>query len=235
MPLPKLQHPIYELQLPSTGESVKFRPFLVKEEKILLMAKQSEDPKEIVNAIKQIINNCTVESQVDVDKLSTFDIEYFFLKLRSKSVNNVVTLSYRDFEDEKVYTVDVDLDDVQIKRDPSHTNNIKINESVGLIMKYPSTEVYGRLTNKDEDELALGAVKACIESVYDDDSVYPVKDFSDKEVDEFLQSLDVNSLEKVLNFFRTMPKLHYEVKYINSKGNTRTVELNTLSDFFTLG
>lgn len=235
MPLPKLQHPIYDLKLPSTGESIKFRPFLVKEEKILLMAKQSEDPKEIINAIKQIINNCTIEPQLDVDKLSTFDIEFFFLKLRSKSVNNIVTLSYRDFEDEKVYTVDVNLDDVQIKRDPNHTDNIKLNESIGLIMKYPSTEVYSKLTSNNEDELALNTIKACVESVYDENNVYPVKDFSDKEVDEFLQSLDVNSLEKVLNFFRTMPKLHYEVKYINSKGNTRTVELNTLSDFFTLG
>lgn len=235
MPLPKLQHPIYELRLPSTDESIKFRPFLVREEKILLMAKQSEEPKEIVNAIKQIINNCVVEPQIDVDKLSTFDIEYFFLKLRSKSVNNVVTLSYRDFEDEKVYTIDVDLDDVQIKRDLAHTNNIKINESIGLIMKYPSTEVYSKLTSNDGDELALGTIKACIDSVYDENNVYPLKDFSDKEVEEFLQNLDVNSLDKVLSFFRTMPKLHYEVKYVNSNGNTRTVELNTLSDFFTLG
>jgi hypothetical protein len=235
MPLPKLQHPIYELQLPSTGQSVKFRPFLVREEKILLMAKQSEDPKETINAIKQIINNCTVDSQLDVDHLSTFDIEYFFLKLRSKSVNNIVSLSYRDFEDEKVYTVDVNLDDVQIKRDPTHSDNIKINESVGLMMKYPSAEVYGKIASNEGDELALGAIKACIESVYDEENVYPIKDFSDKEVDEFLQSLNVGALEKVLNFFRTMPKLHYELKYVNSLGNTRTVELNTLSDFFTLG
>lgn len=235
MPLPKLQHPIYELTLPSTGDRVKFRPFLVREEKILLMAKQSEEPKEIVNAIKQIINNCTIEPQLDVEQLSTFDIEYFFLKLRSKSVNNVVSLSYRDFEDEKVYTVEVDLDDVQIKKDPDHTNNIKINESIGLVLKYPSADVYSKLAGETGDELALNTIKLCIESVYDENNVYPLKDFSDKEVEEFLQNLDVNSLEKVLNFFRTMPKLHYEVKYVNSLGHQRTVELNTLSDFFTLG
>ena len=235
MPLPKLQHPIYELTLPSTNQQVKFRPFLVREEKILLMAKQSDDPKEIVRALKQIINNCIVEPQLDVEQLATFDLEYFFLKLRSKSVNNMVSLSYKDFEDDKVYTVEVDLDDVQIKRDPSHTNKIRINETVGLTLRYPSAEIYSKMSASDENEAALGAVKWCIDTVYDEDNVYPLKDFTDKEVDEFIQSLDVNSLERILDFFRTMPKLHYEVKYVNSLGNSRSIDLDTLSDFFTLG
>lgn len=236
MPLPKLQHPIYELTLPSTGQQVKFRPFLVREEKILLMAKQSEDPKEILRALKQIINNCTVEPQLDIDQLATFDLEYFFLKLRSKSVNNIVSLSYKDYEDEKIYTVEVDLDDVQVKRNPEHTNKIKINESIGLTLKYPSSEVYGKMmANENENEAALSAIRWCINTVYDEDNVYVLKDFSEKEVEEFIQSLDVNSLERILDFFRTMPKLHYEVKYVNSLGHTRVVELDTLSDFFTLG
>ena len=235
MPLPKLQHPIYELTLPSTNQQVKFRPFLVREEKILLMAKQSDDPKEIVRALKQIINNCIVEPQLDVEQLATFDLEYFFLKLRSKSVNNMVSLSYKDFEDDKVYTVEVDLDDVQIKRDPAHTNKIRINETVGLTLRYPSAEIYSKMSASDENEAALGAVKWCIDTVYDEDNVYPLKDFTDKEVDEFIQSLDVNSLERILDFFRTMPKLHYEVKYVNSLGNSRSIDLDTLSDFFTLG
>lgn len=235
MPLPKLQHPIYELTLPSTNQQVKFRPFLVREEKILLMAKQSNDPKEIVRALKQIINNCIVEPQLDIEQLATFDLEYFFLKLRSKSVNNMVSLSYKDFEDEKIYTVEVDLDDVQIKRDPNHTSKIKINETVGLTLRYPSAEIYSKMSTSDENEAALAAVKWCIDTVYDEDNVYPLKDFSDKEVEEFIQSLDVNSLEKILDFFRSMPKLHYEVKYVNSLGHTRVVELDTLSDFFTLG
>lgn len=235
MPLPKLQHPIYELTLPSSGQQIKFRPFLVREEKILLIAKQSEDPKEIVRSVKQIINNCIVEPQLDVEELSTFDIEYFFLRLRSRSVNNIVSLSYRDFEDDKVYTVEVDLDDVVVKRDPNHTNKIKINEAVGLTLKYPSADLYNKMSVNDENEAAFAAIKWCIETVYDEDNVYPIKDFSEKEVDEFIQSLDVNSLEKILEFFRTMPKLHYEVKYINSLGHERAVELNTLSDFFTLG
>lgn len=235
MPLPKLQHPIYELTLPSSSQQVKFRPFLVREEKILLMAKQSEDPKEIVRSIKQIINNCVVEPQIDVEQLSTFDIEYFFLKLRSKSVNNIVSLSYRDLEDEKVYTVEVDLDDVQVKRDPKHSNKIKISEGIGLTMKYPSADLYSRMSVGNENEAAFSAVKWCIDTVYEDENVYSIKDFSEKEVEDFIQSLDVNSLEKILDFFRTMPKLHYEVKYTNSLGHVRVVELDTLSDFFTLG
>lgn len=235
MPLPKIQHPIYELTLPSTGQSVKFRPFLVKEEKILLMAKQSEDPKEIINSIKQIINNCVVEPEIDVNKLATFDIEYFFLKLRSRSVNNVVSLSYRDFEDQKVYTVDVNLDDVEVKRTPEHTNVIKINDDVGMTLRYPSAEIYSKISKDDNDVLAFDAIKWCIETVYDENNVYEIKSFSEKEVEEFLQNLDVTTLEKVLDFFRTMPKIHYTVKYTNSLGHERAVELDTLSDFFTLG
>lgn len=234
MPLPKIEHPIYELTLPSTGKQVSFRPFLVKEEKILLMAKQGGDEKEIVKALKQVINNCIVDSDVDVESFATFDIEYFFLKLRSRSVNNVVSLSYKDYEDEKVYTVDVDLEDVEIVRDPKHTNKVKINNQIGVVMKYPSIDVLNKLSSQ-EDDAAFDVIKKCIDVVYDADNVYNAKDFTEKEIEEFVQNLDVNSLEKILEFFKTMPRLHYEVKYVNSLNHERVVPLDTLTDFFTLG
>ena len=235
MPLPKIEHPIHQLTLPSTGKQINFRPFLVKEEKILLMAKQGGDEKEIVKALKQIINNCILDQDVDVDTFATFDVEYFFLKLRSKSVNNIVSLSYKDYEDEKVYTVDVDLDTVEVIKNPEHTNKIKINTSVGVVMKYPSMEIFNKLSSTNEEEVAFDIIKKCIETVYDEDNVYSAKDFSEAEIDEFVQNLDVASLEKILDFFKTMPKLYYEVKYTNSLNNERTVPLDTLTDFFTLG
>jgi len=235
MPLPKIEHPIHQLTLPSTGKQINFRPFLVKEEKILLMAKQGGDEKEIVKALKQIINNCILDQDVDVDTFATFDVEYFFLKLRSKSVNNIVSLSYKDYEDEKVYTVDVDLDTVEVIKNPEHTNKIKINTSVGVVMKYPSMEIFNKLSSTNEEEVAFDIIKKCIETVYDEENVYSAKDFSEAEIDEFVQNLDVASLEKILDFFKTMPKLYYEVKYTNSLNNERTVPLDTLTDFFTLG
>lgn len=235
MPLPKIEHPIYQLTLPSTGKQISFRPFLVKEEKILLMAKQGEDEKEIVKALKQIINNCILDPDVNVDTFATFDIEYFFLKLRSKSVNNVVSLSYKDYEDDKIYTVDVDLDTVEIKKDPNHTNKIKINQNIGIVMKYPSVDTFNKISSGKEDEAAFDVIKKCVDSIYDENSVYVAKDFTDQEIDDFIQNLDVASLEKILDFFKTMPKLYYEVKYVNSLNNERVVPLDTLTDFFTLG
>lgn len=235
MPLPKIEHPIHQLTLPSTGKHINFRPFLVKEEKILLMAKQGGDEKEIVKALKQIINNCILDEDVDVDTFATFDVEYFFLKLRSRSVNNIVSLSYKDYEDDKVYTVDVDLDQVEVVRTPEHTNKIKINSSVGVVMKYPSMEIFNKLALTDDEEVAFDIIKKCIETVYDEDNVYSAKDFTEAEIDEFVQNLNVASLEKILDFFKTMPKLYYEVKYTNSLNNERTVPLDTLTDFFTLG
>lgn len=235
MPLPKIEHPIYSLVLPSTGKQVSFRPFLVKEEKILLMAKQGGDEREIIKALKQIINNCIVDENIDVEHFATFDIEYFFLKLRSRSVNNIVSLSYKDFEDEKVYTVDVDLEGVEVIKDPAHTNKIKLNGGIGVVMKYPSVEILNKLSSESEEEVAFDVIKQCIDTVYDQENVYNAKDFSEQEIDEFVQNLDVNSLEKMLEFFKTMPRLHYEVKYTNSLNQERVIPLNTLTDFFTLG
>jgi hypothetical protein len=233
MSLPKLQHPIYDLNLPSTGQNVKYRPFLVKEEKVLLMAKQSGEQKDMIRAVKQIINNCVIEPKIDVDSLATFDIEYFFLKLRCVSINNISTQSYRDLEDEKVYTVDVDLNEVVVRHDPEHTNNIKVNKTVGMVMKYPSADIYNKMST-NTDEAALDVVRMCIESIYDEDRVYDVKSVSQEELDEFIGDLSVDALNSVLTFFRTAPKLFYEVKYTNSLGHERVVELNSLSDFFSL-
>lgn len=236
MALPKIQHPTFDLTLPSSQKKIKLRPFLVKEEKILLMAMQGEDTEEIINSIKQVINNCIITEGVEIDELATLDLEYIFIKLRARSVNNVIKLSYRDLEDEKKYDVEVNLDEVEIKFNEKHTNKVEITDSIGVVLKYPRASITAQVKDvSTETDLFFKIMKNCIDYIYEGDNQYKASDSSEEELDEFLQSLDVKAFNKIQEFFSTMPKLHYEVKYVNSKGNTRTITLNTLSDFFTLG
>lgn len=236
MALPKISYPIFELILPSNKQTIKYRPFLVKEEKILLTAQASGEPQDIVNSIRQVINNCIITEDVDIDNLTTFDLEYLFIKIRSKSVNNVITLAYKDLEDDKRYEVEVDLDAIEVKEDPNHTNNIDIGNGLGIIMKYPSASLATSLVFIDgEMDIFFEVLKSCIESVYDSEKVYDVKEYSVDELDEFVQSLSVNAFKSIQDFFSTMPRIYYEVKYTNSLGNEKVIPLTTLNDFFSLG
>ena len=236
MALPKIGYPIFELTLPSTKEIIKYRPFLVKEEKILLTSQSSGESSDIINAVKQVINNCIITEKVSIDSLTTFDLEYLFIKIRSKSVNNVINLTYRDLEDEKKYTVEIDLDEVEIKEDPTHASKFDIGNGYGLIMKYPRADLTNSLKFIDgEMDAFFEVLKNSIESVYDKDSVYKLSDSTPEEVDEFVQSLDTKAFKKIQDFFSTMPKLYYEVKYVNSLGKEKVIPLTSLNDFFTLG
>lgn len=236
MALPKLKHPIFTIELPSNKSTIKFRPFLVKEEKILLMAMQGEDPTEIISAIKQVINNCIVTEGIDVDELATIDLEYLFIKVRAKSVNNIIKLSYRDVEDEKVYNVEVNLDEVEVKSFPNHSNKIEIDSKTGIMLRYPRAKMSADLNeSSSETELFFNIFKNCIDYIYDDANHYPANEYSDEELDDFLQQLDVKTFKKIQDFFTTMPRLHYEVKYMNSLGKPKVITLSTLNDFFTLG
>lgn len=234
MALPKISAPILSFVIPSTQEIKKFRPFLVKEEKILLLAQEGGEADTIM-ALKQVITNCCHDF-IDVDRLTTFDLEYIFLKLRAKSINNIVKLRFRDREDEKVYDFEVNLDDVEIKIDPEHTNKIQVNEEVGIIMKYPDVSMTNALTDiKSADELFTKVVMYCIDSIYDKDKIYPASEATEDELNEFIDSLDHNSFEKIQKFFDTMPKLYHELHYKNELGNDRTIKLESVKDFFMLG
>jgi len=236
MSLPKIEHPIFELVLPSTKLAVKYRPFLVKEEKILLMAMQGEDPEEILNSVKQVINNCILSTDVNVDNLSTFDLEYLFIKIRAKSVNNIISLTYKDLEDEKRYDVEVDLDMVEIKTDPNHTNKIEVNSNTGFYLKYPQASISDKLKeSNNETELFFDILKNCIDRIYQNDNEYLASECTSEELDEFVQNLDVKSFKKIQTFFSTMPKLYYETSYVNSLGNEKKIILTSLNDFFSLG
>lgn len=236
MALPKIDKPLFEMLLPSQKKQVKFRPFVVKEEKILLVAQQSGQEKDIVRAIKQILANCVQDEGFDVNELTTFDLEYMFLKLRAKSVNNMIEVSYRDVEDDKVYDFKVDLDEVDMLQQGKVDNNIKITDTVGVVMKYPSINIIEAVPEDlTAADLVEFLVRSCIDVIYDEDAVYPAKDCTEEELTDFIESLDIETFTKIREFFDNLPRMYYKIEYKNSLGNERVIELTTLSDFFTWG
>lgn len=236
MSLPKIKHPLYDFTIPSTGKKYSFRPFLVKEEKILLMAKSSEDGADIFRAIKQVINNCSIDKSFDVNKLAVFDLEYLFLQLRSVSVSNTVKVSYRDNEDESLYDFEIDLKSVTVKFPESIEKTIKVSETIGIKMKYPSASIF-----EDKDYFNSGSnayyelIVRCIDCIYDEETVHNVSDYKPEEIEEFLNDCGVNVFEKIQEFMGNVPKLYHKLEYKNKLGNNRVIELASLSDFFSLG
>lgn len=234
--LPKLDKPLFKMLWPSKNKEVLFRPFLVKEEKILLIAQESNSDKDITLAIKQILNNCIQDPEFKPELLTTFDLEYMFLKLRAKSVENIVTLSYEDTEDTKQYDFQVNLDKIELIRTEGHTNVVKVTDEVGIIMRYPTIDI---MTSLPEDLDAYGLVdyliKNCIEKIYDAETVYLPEDTTEEDLDTFINDLDVNTYKQISMFFDTMPKLEYTINYTNSMGSDRSIVLKNLKDFFIWG
>lgn len=235
MSLPKINYPLFEVEIPSTLQKIKMRPFLVKEEKLLLMAQTSGNSRDTVLAIKQVVNNCIVDN-VDVDKLTTFDLEYLFVKLRARSINNIIDVVYTDPEDEQQYKLQIDLDDVEIQRDDRHNNKIEITDELGIILRYPKTDMLKAVdAATSEVDLYFEVIKYCIDQVYDAENVYDTSEQTPEELQEFMASLDVKTFKQIQLFLETMPKLHYETSYTNSNGTERKVVLQNLNDFFMLG
>lgn len=234
--LPKIDKPLFEMNVPSQNKKVTFRPFLVKEEKILLIAQQGGEEKEIIRALKQILQNCIQDTDFNVEDLTTFDLEYMFLKLRSKSVSNVVKLQYQDNEDEKIYDFEIDLDTIEVQFDPKHTNKIQITDDIGMIMKYPSVNIVNDAPQTgDPVEVMDHLIRSCVDKIYDSENVYDVKDYSKEEVNAFLDDLTIEAYDKIREFFDTLPKMYHELNYTNDNGNERKIELTGLRDFFTWG
>lgn len=237
MALPKLKYPIFELTVPSTQKEYRFRPFLVAEEKILLMAQQSGDLKEIILSLKQVIGNCCQDADFDSDKLATFDIEYLFLKLRARSVSNMAKVYLTDNEDGQEYSFDVDLEKVEMKTHPDHNPKIQLNDDIAIIMKYPTTQMIDAIsTMQVETKAFFEVMKYCIEFVVESDNKISVfGEAPEAERDEFVQSIDIATFAKITKFFETMPKMYYEIDYKNSLGHDRKAVLRNLNDFFILG
>jgi hypothetical protein len=236
MGLPILKHPTFSLVLPSSQQTVVFRPFLVKEEKILLIAQAGGDQADIVRAIQQVISNCVVTEGVDVENFTTFDLEYFFIKLRSKSVQNVIELQYKDNEDQKIYTVEVDLDQVEVVKDKEANSKVVITSSSGLNLRYPRLSIMDDVKDLDNAvDFNFAIMQACIETIYDGDTVYNPSDFSSDELKEYIDSLDVKTYQNIQLFIEAMPRVEHVVQYTNSNGKEVKITLKTLTDFFTLG
>jgi hypothetical protein len=209
---------------------------LVKEEKLLLMAKESNEPTDILQAIRQVVNNCCMDNTFNVDAIPLFALEYLFLNLRAVSVGDVIKVSYRDYEDDQTYDFEINIKNVEVKFPEKSENKVKITEKSGIVLKYPSASLY---SDKDflsakEDETFYKLVTRCIDRVYDGDSVYEGKDFSDAELQEFVELLDIKTFDRVREFLLNVPSLYYKIEYKNSLGNPRSIEMKTLSDFFTL-
>lgn len=231
--LPIIQHPIFNIKVPSLNKEHKFRPFLVKEEKLLLIAKESKSDIDIFTSIKQIVQNCSLDKKLDINKLSIFDLEYLFLKLRGVSIDNNVKITFKDYEDSKIYEFDVNIEEISVIFPEKVENNIKIGPKSGIIMKYPSASLYSdqEFLNLSRDHL-FELIVRCVDKIYDGEEIYEAKEFDKKEVENFLENLSVKVFEQVQKFLLSTPKLEYVIKYKNSLGNDRQIVLNKLSDFF---
>ena len=231
--LPKIDYPILKIKIPSTKKEYMFRPFLVKEEKLLFMAKESDNDTDILTAIKQVVQNCCLDQKFNVDDVALFDLEYVFLKLRSFSVDNITKISVKDVEDEKIYNFDVDLDKIEVVFPKKVDNVVKINENSGLVLKYPPASLYSdeEFLKLEKDQL-FELIIRCIEKVYDGDEVYEAKEFTKDQLSEFVENLNVKIFEKVHEFLLSTPKINYSLEYKNSLGNDRKIELSSLNDFF---
>jgi len=238
MPLPKIATPTYELELPSTGATVKYRPFLVKEEKVLVIALESEDNKQITNAIKTVLRNCILSKGVKVEDLPTFDIEYLFLNIRGKSVGEDIEVNIICPDDEKTQVpVTIALDDIEVQKEDSHSNKIKVDESIMMEMKYPSLEQFIKnnfdFNDKNAMDQSFDLIATCIDKIYTEDEVWAAADCTKKEMKDFLEQMNSNQFKEIESFFETMPKLSHTISVTNPKTKVKSdVVLEGLASFF---
>lgn len=241
--LPKVDVPIYELNLLSSGKKVKFRPFLVKEQKLLLMATQSEDSKDSLNVVKQISKNCILDD-VDVESLPVFDLEYIFLNLRARSVNEIVNLQYKcnnkmtdELGEEKtcgsIEKFDINLLEIKPEKNSNHNKKIMLNEKLGIMMKYPTFESVAQLEGQTEEEILIELLANCIDYIFDEDKIYYSKDVSKEELVEFIDNLQQKDLEKIQQFFETTPKIKKSLDFSCKKcGYKENIVVEGLQNFF---
>ena len=236
MALPKLTTPTYELEIPSTDEKIKYRPFLVKEEKILMMAMESKSSADITQAVKDIVSECTY-NKVDISNMPMFDVEYIFLNIRSKSVGEVSKLKLLCPDDGKTYAdVELNLNEVKVQVGDDHTNKIELDKNMGMIMKYPTIDSFSETGIRDiNPSNMLEVITTCIQQIYEENGkkVYETKDQTKKEITEFIEQLNTKQFKDVQKFFETMPKLKHEITVKNPKTKKENkITLTGLNDFF---
>jgi len=238
MPLPKIATPTYELELPSTGQTIQYRPFLVKEEKLLVLALEGEDVKEITTAIKNVIKSCIQTKGIKVDTLPTFDIEYLFLNIRGKSVGEELEVKLLCPDDNETYApVMIPIDEIVVVKNDVHTNKIKLDNSLMMEMKYPSLAEFIK-NNFDFDgdatmDQSFDLIASCVDKIYNEEEVWAASDCTKKEINSFLEQMNSAQFKDIEKFFETMPKLSHTVKVKNPKTKVENeIVLEGLSSFF---
>ena len=238
MPLPKIATPTYQLELPSTGKTISYRPFLVKEEKVLVIALESEDNKQITNAIKAVLKSCVLTKGIKVETLPTFDIEYLFLNIRGKSVGEEldVTLICPD-DGETEVPVKINLDDIEVQKSEEHTNQIKLDDSLMMELKYPSLDQFIKsnfdFNDNNQMDQSFALIASCIDKIYSEEEVWASADCTKKEMNEFLESMNSAQFKEIEKFFDTMPKLKHTITITNPKTEVESeVVLEGLASFF---
>ena len=235
MALPKLTTPTYELEIPSTDEKIKYRPFLVKEEKILYMALEGGEQNDIYSAVKKILENCIL-SECNINKLSSFDIEYLFLQLRGKSVGEVISLKLKhpqeDSACEHAEEIEIDIDDVKMTEDPKHNKIVQLDESLGIQFRYPTMQdVITASKNENTLKATFDMISSCVDNVFDEDNVYD--NFTKEEIVSFIENLSKTQFEKASYFFESMPKLEHDLEWTCSKCEKKEkIKLEGLQSFF---
>ena len=238
MPLPKIATPSYELELPSTGETIQYRPFLVKEEKLLVIALESEETKQITTAIKTVIKNCILTKNIKVESLPTFDIEYLFLNIRGKSVGEELEVNIICPDDgETQVPVKINLDDIQVQKNENHTNKIKVDSAIMMEMKYPSLDQFIKsnfdFNDKNAMDQSFELIGSCIDKIYTKDEVWSTSDVTKKELSDFLESMNSSQFKEIEKFFETMPKLSHTIQVKNPVTEIESeVVLEGLASFF---
>lgn len=231
MGLPKIDLPIYEMTLPSSGKKIKYRPFTVKEEKILLTAQESKDIEQSILSVQQVVNNCVFD--IDVDQISMFDLEYMMLMLRSKSVDNNISFTIKDPDTNEKVQLELDLDSVKITKDENHTNTIKIDDTYTILMRYPTIKEYLLLLKDIKDPNAeFNVLINCMDKLVSKDEVFIFSELSEQEIKDFAEELTSNTVKKIKNFFETMPALRHEIQYTNKNGDKRTFVIEGMKTFF---
>jgi hypothetical protein len=238
MPLPTISTPTYELEIPSIKKTIKYRPFLVKEEKILIIAMESEDSKQIADAVKNVISNCLITRGIKIEKLSTFDIEYLFLNIRGKSVGETVNVLITCPDDGVTKVpVSINLDEIKVEVSDQHSRDIKLDDALTMRMKYPSIQEFIKSNFSNTNDVSVDdtfdLICSCIEQVYSEEESWNASDFSNKDLIQFLEQLTSNQFKEMEKFFETMPKLSHTVSLKNPNTNVEsTVVLEGLSSFF---
>jgi hypothetical protein len=238
MPLPKISTPTYELELPSTGQTIKFRPFLVKEEKLLVLALETEDTKQITNGIKTVIKNCIETKGIKVEELPTFDIEYLFLNIRGKSVGEDIEVNIICPDDEETTVpVKINIDEIKVQKNDNHSTKVKIDDEIMMEMKYPSLEQFIKsnfdFNDNNAIEQSFDLISSCIDKIYTEEEVWTSSDVTKKEINDFLETMNSSQFKSIEKFFETMPKLSHKIKVKNPNTKVESeVVLEGLSSFF---